>query len=280
MADITPADQYERLKDNPDLQVVIEKPFRWVVGVFNTVKPPFNDVRVRQAALAAVNPAEVMAAAIGPQAFWRLDPGLQFQEQVYHSTAGAEYYNQNNPEKALRLLQEAGYSGQPVVLLTTKDYEYMYKTALVTKSQLEAAAGSEAAGTEIDPCTPPGTWVKTCPCSHSDRLQGDGSVALCLSGPCFRKPSNFPAGSQDGRKHFSGLAGTVLVRPARTVPAQKLWGLAGYLSSPFSLYHLSAPGWSGAPVPWGPTDGSYDANWGWTAFASCKPSSLSAFVMA
>ncbi|BDG59529.1 ABC transporter substrate-binding protein [Caldinitratiruptor microaerophilus] len=139
VADIIPADQYERLKDNPELQVVIEKPFRWVVGVFNTVKPPFNDVRVRQAALAAVNPAEVMAAAIGPQEFWRLDPGLQFQEQVYHSTAGAEYYNQNSPEKARRLLQEAGYAGQPVILLTTKDYDYMYKAALVTKSHLEAA---------------------------------------------------------------------------------------------------------------------------------------------
>lgn len=139
VADIIPADSYEQLKENPDLQLVVEKPFRWVGGVFNTTKPPFNNVKARQAALAAVNPEEVMTAAIGPKEFWRLDPGISFLETVYHNTAAQGLYNQRDTEKAKQLLKEAGYNGEPVVLLTTKDYPYMYKTALVTQANLEAA---------------------------------------------------------------------------------------------------------------------------------------------
>jgi peptide/nickel transport system substrate-binding protein len=138
VADIVPADSYDRLKENKDLQLVVEKPFRWVGGVFNTTKAPFNNVKARQAVLAAVNPSEVMTAAIGAQPFWRLDAGLSFLETAYHSDAAKELYNQNNPEKAKQLLKESGYNGEPVVLLTTKDYPYMYKSALVTKANLEA----------------------------------------------------------------------------------------------------------------------------------------------
>ena len=36
-----------------------------------------------------------------------------------------------------RLLKEAGYAGQPVRWITTREYEWMYKTALVAKQQLE-----------------------------------------------------------------------------------------------------------------------------------------------
>lgn len=138
VADIVPADSYERLKDNKSLQLVVEKPFRWIGGVFNTTKPPFDNVKTRQAALAAVNDSEVLAAAIGPQPFWRLDPGISFIETPYYNQAAKELYNQQNLDKARQLLKESGYNGQTVVLLATKDYPYMYKTALVTKANLEA----------------------------------------------------------------------------------------------------------------------------------------------
>ena len=138
VADIVPADAYERLKDNQNLQLVVEKPFRWIGGVFNLTKPPFDNLKARQAVLAAVNDNDVLAAAIGPQPFWRLDPGISFIETPYHNQAAKELYNQHNLDQAKKLLQEAGYNGQPVVLLTTKDYPYMYKTALVTKANLEA----------------------------------------------------------------------------------------------------------------------------------------------
>ena len=46
-------------------------------------------------------------------------------------------YNQRDKDKARRLLKEAGYAGQPVRWITTREYEWMYKTALVAKQQME-----------------------------------------------------------------------------------------------------------------------------------------------
>jgi peptide/nickel transport system substrate-binding protein len=65
---------------------------------------------------------------------------MSFPEQPqWHSTAGAELYNQKNPAKARKLLQEAGYTGTPVRWITTKEYQWMFKNALGAKQQLESA---------------------------------------------------------------------------------------------------------------------------------------------
>ena len=81
-----------------------------------------------------------MAAAIGNKEFYRVDGALFFPEQgAWHSTAGLGGYNQQDRDKARRLLKEAGYAGQPVRWITTKEYEWMYKSALVSKQQLEEA---------------------------------------------------------------------------------------------------------------------------------------------
>jgi peptide/nickel transport system substrate-binding protein len=80
----------------------------------------------------------IMAAAAGNKEFYRVDGGVFFKEQgIWHSTAGAGAYNQRNKDRARQLLKEAGYAGQPVRWVTTKEYEWMYKTALVAKQQME-----------------------------------------------------------------------------------------------------------------------------------------------
>ena len=80
-----------------------------------------------------------MAAGFGNKAFYRVDASLMFLEQPqWYSKAGAELYNQKNPAKAKKLLAEAGYRGQPVRWITTKEYQWMYKNALVATQQLEA----------------------------------------------------------------------------------------------------------------------------------------------
>ena len=81
-----------------------------------------------------------MAAGWGNKAFYRVDPGLMHLEQPqWHTKVGGELYNQKNPAKAQKLLKAAAYAGTPVRWVTTKEYEWMYKNALVAKQQLEAA---------------------------------------------------------------------------------------------------------------------------------------------
>jgi peptide/nickel transport system substrate-binding protein len=132
------ADQFERLRAMPGVEPIALRPYGWVVWVLNLKQGPMADKRLRQAIQAAVDIEPPMLAAMGNKDFFRLDPGLFFQEQqAWHSKAGAELYNQRDKDKARRLLKEAGYQGQPLRWIVTTEYEHHYKPALVGKAQLE-----------------------------------------------------------------------------------------------------------------------------------------------
>jgi peptide/nickel transport system substrate-binding protein len=130
-------DHYEGLRTGAGAVPVVVKPYGWAVLVLNLKQGLLTDRRLRQAIQAAVNVEPAMLVAMGHRDFFRMDPGLFFREQAWHSTAGARLYNQPDPAKARRLLQEAGYQGQPVRWMVTTEYEHHYKPALVVKSQLE-----------------------------------------------------------------------------------------------------------------------------------------------
>ena len=130
-------DQYERIKSSPGVEPVVAKPYGWVTLVLNTRQGQLTDRRLRQAIQAAIDADPMMLAGLGHKDFYRLDPGLFFPEQVWHSRASAALYNQRDKDKARRLLKEAGYQGQPLRWLVTTEYEHHYKPALVAKSQLE-----------------------------------------------------------------------------------------------------------------------------------------------
>jgi peptide/nickel transport system substrate-binding protein len=132
-------DQYSRVKTNSHLSVDVVRVFSWRAAVFNKTRPPFNDQRMRQAFLYSIKPSDLMAA-IGPKEFWTLDPALFFPEQkALYTTAGAETYNHQNLDKARALMKEAGYAGQKIGLLVTKDYIWNYNLAQVLTPQLQAA---------------------------------------------------------------------------------------------------------------------------------------------
>ena len=130
-------DQYDRLKASPGVEPVVVKPYGWVTIVLNLKQGIMTDKRLRQAVQAAVDVEPMMLAGLGHRDFFRLDPGLFFQELPWHSRAGAALYNQRDKDKARRLLKEAGYAGQPIRWIVTTEYEHHYKPAVVAKTQLE-----------------------------------------------------------------------------------------------------------------------------------------------
>jgi peptide/nickel transport system substrate-binding protein len=130
-------DQYERMKSSPGVEPVVVKPYGWVTIVFNLKQGLMTDLKLRQAAQAALDAEPMMLAGLGHKDFYRLDPGLFFQELPWHSKASAAAYNQRDKDKARRLLKEAGYTGQPMRWIVTTEYEHHYKPAVVAKSQLE-----------------------------------------------------------------------------------------------------------------------------------------------
>jgi peptide/nickel transport system substrate-binding protein len=130
-------DQYERLKSSPGVETVVIKPYGWATIVFNLKQGLMTDLKLRQAVQAALDVEPMMLAGVGHKDFFRLDPGIFFQELPWHSRASAALYNQRDRDKAKRLLKEAGYSGQPLRWIVTTEYEHHYKPAVVAKSQLE-----------------------------------------------------------------------------------------------------------------------------------------------
>lgn len=136
-ADWIAPDAYKRLKANPRLDTIIVKPKEYIVGVLNKKMGPFTNKKLRQAALAALDMEAVMKGAMGQEEFYRLDNSLMFKEQVWWTDIGKEQYNQKNKEKATQLLKESGYKGEPIRWMCSMAFDWMYKSSLVAKQQLE-----------------------------------------------------------------------------------------------------------------------------------------------
>ena len=131
-----PAKSQETLKKNKSVVLKEWKNF-WIQLVeVNAGFPPTDNLKFRQAAMAALNMDEIMESA--SDGAYRLNIGLQYPGQAAYTEAGKETYNQKNPAKAKQLLAEAGYKGEEMILLTNKDYTSMYNASLVVAEQLKA----------------------------------------------------------------------------------------------------------------------------------------------
>src|SRR5437667_8409868 len=121
-------DAWDRIKSLPQLESRIVKPRGWTLISLNHKAGLMTSKPLRQAVQAALDMEPIMAAGFGHRDFYRLDPSMMFVEQPqWYSKAAGEQYNQKNKAKAQKLLRDAGYAGQPVRWMTTKEYEWMYK---------------------------------------------------------------------------------------------------------------------------------------------------------
>jgi peptide/nickel transport system substrate-binding protein len=132
------SDMYEQVKANNQVESVITKPYWWAGAIFNKKQGPLKDQKLRQAFSLALKMEPIMKAAFSSPDFYRLDPSILFKEQTqWWSDAGKEMYNQGNIEKAKQLMKEAGYNGEKIRWMTTKEYDFMYKNAVVAVEQLK-----------------------------------------------------------------------------------------------------------------------------------------------
>jgi peptide/nickel transport system substrate-binding protein len=129
-------DQYPNLRDSPGVQALIVKPYYQYGPHFNKKQGMFTNATLRKAVLAAVDLEQIMIAGFGRKDFFRLGPEMAAPETAWYSDVGREAY-QYDPEQAKRLMREAGYQGEPVRWIATKEYFYNYNMALAFKDQLE-----------------------------------------------------------------------------------------------------------------------------------------------
>ena len=131
-----PATTVKDLKSNPAI-TLLPLPNWWIqITLPNVQKPPTDNLYFRQAVQAALDMDEIMDAATDGN--YKLNVGFQYPGRSSYTDAGKATYNQHDPAKAKALLAQSGYKGEPVVILTNKDYTSMYNAAVVQAEQMKA----------------------------------------------------------------------------------------------------------------------------------------------
>ena len=103
----------------------------------NTLQPPFNDVRARRALALLVDQKDYLSAAFTDDPKWWRTCFSWFGCGTLTGTeAGSEPYRTPNPAEAKRLLAEAGYKGEKIVILSTQEIPLIDALAEVTADKL------------------------------------------------------------------------------------------------------------------------------------------------
>ena len=106
---------------------------------FNTLFKPFDNPKIRYAAMVAFNQEDFLKATIGDPKYYKLCKAVFVCGTPLASDAGMAEVLNANAAKAKQLLAEAGYDGTPVELLQSTDLTVLTNMAPVAKAQLEAA---------------------------------------------------------------------------------------------------------------------------------------------
>lgn len=102
----------------------------------NHLHPPFDDARARRALLYAIDQREILQAMFGDPDITAVCHAFFVCGSPLASDAGVPEGIGRDPEKARRLLAEAGYQGEPIVLLHPTDIMFMNIATLVVAEHL------------------------------------------------------------------------------------------------------------------------------------------------
>lgn len=136
--DSLPVESFDRIKGSTASQPVMLKPFGYPVFVMNTANGITKNLDIRKAIQKALSEEDMMAAAFGSTDFYSLGGALYPKPYSWNTDAGTEgAYNVADPDAAGALLKKAGYNGEPLRILTSRQYEFHYKMAQVAAEYLK-----------------------------------------------------------------------------------------------------------------------------------------------
>lgn len=139
-ADLLPVEALSRLEKSGGKTVPILTPsFGFPYLVFNTKEGVNANLGVRRALQTAIGQGEMLAAGFGDTRFFIAEGNHFPSGSPNYSTAGIERYNLRDAKKAKAEAEQAGYKGEPVRVLTSRQYDFHYNMALLMAEQLKRA---------------------------------------------------------------------------------------------------------------------------------------------
>jgi peptide/nickel transport system substrate-binding protein len=128
-----------RLKGDATAEPVVVKPFGFPLMIFNQKSGPMANQAVRQAAQTALAPEDMLLAAFGDPSFFAIEGSIYPKGTPFYDEASVKGYNQHDAKKASQLLKQAGYKGEPIRIMTSPQYDFLYKMSLVAQQNLQEA---------------------------------------------------------------------------------------------------------------------------------------------
>ncbi|MFG6082707.1 ABC transporter substrate-binding protein [Paracoccus litorisediminis] len=138
-ADSLPVSAYDRVEASDKAAPVIFQNQGWTSMNMNMKQGLLTSKELRQAVQLALNPSDMMLAAFSDDRFFSVDGSIFPEGFLWHTASGVTRYGEGDPEGAAKLLEQAGYDGTPLRILTSRQYEFHYKIGEVAKAYLEAA---------------------------------------------------------------------------------------------------------------------------------------------
>lgn len=137
IANAIPQDVAEQLSTNEDIKLDIAAN-SFPTLIFNKKSRLFTDVKFREIVNAAINVEDMLLAAYSSDEYFVKDHGLVKPEQTgWYSEKGQDVYNTYDPELAKEMLAEAGYDGEEVIILTSRENMDEYNMSVVTEEALK-----------------------------------------------------------------------------------------------------------------------------------------------
>jgi peptide/nickel transport system substrate-binding protein len=133
-------DQFETVKADAELQLPKYSNFGLqYMARFNHLHKPFDNPKVRQAALAAMAQEPFLRAQVGVKELYKSCPGMFACGTPYYSAAGSDIQAKSNMKKAQELLKASGYDGTPIVIMKPTDLAAIQKLPDVAALLLKQA---------------------------------------------------------------------------------------------------------------------------------------------
>ncbi len=133
-------DFYESAKNDADMQL----PKYANLGLqymarFNHLHKPFDNAKVRQAAIAAMVQEPFLRAQVGVKDLYKTCPSMFICNTPFGSIAGSDIQAKSNMKKAQELLKASGYDGTPIVIMKPTDLASIQKLPDVAAQLLRQA---------------------------------------------------------------------------------------------------------------------------------------------
>jgi len=133
-------DFFEAAKNDADIQL----PRYANLGLqymarFNHLHKPFDNAKVRQAAIAAMSQEPFLRAQVGVKELYKPCGSMFVCNTPYGSLAGSDLQMKSNMKKAQELLKASGYDGTPIVIMKPTDLASIQKLPDVAAQLLRQA---------------------------------------------------------------------------------------------------------------------------------------------